>query len=176
MRKNGSRQEMRCSQTPNRRRRFSAFNVIDRELQIAARKVCNSITAAADSDLKSRLSYACDLVPVLFPVRPNVPLAARFHPIPPPAGSPMTFRGPRARNLLNSGAALQAEEERHPSGERGAGNRRSGPRVADGGPRGASRLRTEIRPPRGAATNQGLNRAPLLFLLTNQSPRIGQIN
>lgn len=99
MRKNGSRQEMRCSQTPNRRRRFSAFNVIDRELQIAARKVCNSITAAADSDLKSRLSYACDLVPVLFPVRPNVPLAARFHPIPPPAGSPMTFRGPRARNL-----------------------------------------------------------------------------
>lgn len=59
----------------------------------------------------------------------------------------MTFRGPRAHNLLNSGAALQAEEERHPSGERGAGNRRSGPRVADGGPRGASRLRTEIRPP-----------------------------
>lgn len=75
MRKNGSRQEMRCSQTPNRRRRFSAFNVIDRELQIAALKVWNSITAA-DSDLKSRLSYACDLVPVLFPVRPNVPRAS----------------------------------------------------------------------------------------------------
>lgn len=67
MRKNGSRQEMRCSQTPNRRRRFSAFNVIDRELQIAALKVWNSITAAAELRFKKPSFIRMRFGPGAFP-------------------------------------------------------------------------------------------------------------